>query len=110
MGASASRDPSGVGTSRRARAGSVRDRAHLRLEAAASYRTAASVWRVPGWPNFPPGSRATSGSTAIIGVRGRLHCREAAAGAPEDVVEASREHLILTRVRIPVRAAAARTG
>src|ERR1035437_664453 len=62
--------------------GSGRGRAYLRLEAPPGYRTTASVWRVPGWPHFRHGSCATSGSTAIIGVRGRLHRREAAAGAP----------------------------
>src|ERR1017187_1030507 len=59
-----------------------RHRAHLRFEAPPCYRTAASVWRVPGGPHFPPGSCAASGSTEVIRVTGRLHRREAAAGTP----------------------------
>src|SRR5450759_4357424 len=82
MVASTSRDSCGIGTFRSARSGSVRGRAHLRLEAAAGYRIAASVWRVPDGPHFSPGSRAASGSIAITGVAGRLFRREAAAGTP----------------------------
>src|SRR5450759_2933718 len=80
MVASTSRDSCGVGAFGCAHSGPGRHRAHLRFEAPQGYRTNARVRRVPGGPDFSPGSRAASGSTALIGVTGRLCRREAAAG------------------------------
>src|ERR1019366_4734220 len=82
MVAATSRDSCGVGLPCCTHSGPGRHRAHLRFEAPPCYRTAASVWRVPGGPHFPPGSCAASGSTEVIRVTGRLHRREAAAGTP----------------------------